>query len=367
MNNIEEESNKLEEFNISPNFEYEEDIVDDAQNTFAIIDSFEAFMSISDGKPYIIYQNKNNYNLEVLKVLKNKYKLVTSIQGHNANITSIKYFLNKDKKIEYLISSDYNGYILITNITEDYKKVGAIKTKYENGEISCCLMIFKTYHLDEENIKNGLFLFSNKTYQSNTNRPIKLFILYNGNLDLLNDFYLNQPNCTSYLLHWDNKKNKTDYLIDIGYKKIDIIGLHSNELYAKFITPVDTWYHCALIYNDQKNKRDLLYVTSIKSNIYVFNLDSKQIIKEIKTTGRVDRLYSILQWNSNYILVSDATAPDIKIIDINQGKYIGNNFIDHEDDFRCMRKIKHPKFGYCIITGGDDSIIKLYKSKAYNY
>ena len=46
------------------------------------------------------------------------------------------------------------------------------------------------------------------------------------------------------------------------------------------------------------------------------------------------RLYNIIQWNKNYILVSNATTPDIKIIDINQGKCVGNNFIGHEDDFR---------------------------------
>ena len=358
-----EESNNLEEYNISPNFEYEEDIVDDAQNTFALIDSFEAFMSISNGKPYIIYQNKNNLNLEVLKVLKNKYKLVTSIKGHDSNITFIKYFLNKNKKIEYLISSDYNGKIIIINISENYKKECAFKTEYENGEITCCLMIFKAYHLKEKDIKNGLFIISNKNSHDNQRTPLKLYILDSGNLKYLNDLYLNQSNNSSYLLHWDNKKNKNDYLIDIGYRMIDIIGLEKNDLYASFMTPLDTWYHCGLIYNDQKNKRDLLYVTSIKSNIYVFNLDSRQIIKEIRTSGRVERLYSILQWNSNFILASNATAPDIKVIDINQDKYVGNNFIAHEDDFRCIRKIKHPKFGYCIITGGDDSIIKLYKSK----
>ena len=107
----------------------------------------------------------------------------------------------------------------------------------------------------------------------------------------------------------------------------------------------------------------LLYFTSIKSSIFVFDLYHKQCIKEIKTSSNLERLYGIIQWNKNYILVSGATIPDIKVIDVKQKKCVGNIFIGHEDDFRCIRIIKHPKFGYSILTGGDDSTIKLYKIK----
>ena len=73
QNKLDENSEEEEEdYNISPNFEYEEDIIDDAEIAYALIDSFEAFMSKKDNKPYLIYQNKGNQKLEVLKVLKNK-------------------------------------------------------------------------------------------------------------------------------------------------------------------------------------------------------------------------------------------------------------------------------------------------------
>lgn len=369
-----EKKNKSEEDYIPPNFEYEEDIVDYAENTFALIDSFEAFMSHKDEKPYIIYQNKNTQHLEVLKVLKNKYKLVTKIEGHNSNITCIKYFYNEQKNTEYLISADYIGKIIITNITDNYKQESALKMEYDNGKISCCLMLFKfNFSFFKANtsigIKNPLILIANKnTSIGEQLNPIKEYFLENnGNLVLNDDLYLTSPN-TSYIIHWFHKTLETDYIIDIGYKKINIIvlfGEYKGNIYASFkpSMELETWYHCGLVYNDEEQNRELLFITSIKSYVFVFDLYSRQLIKEIKTSGKMDRLYNIIKWNINYILVSNATTPDIKVININQKKCVGNNYIPHEDDFRCIRKIKHPKFGYCIITGGDDNSLKLFKPR----
>ena len=365
IGDISNNNDDYEEYNVSPNFEYEEDIVDDAQINFALIDSFEAFMSIKDGKPYIIYQNKDNKILEVLKVLKNKYKQIAAIQGHNANITCIKYFLNKSKNIEYLISCDYNGFILITNITQNFKMESSIKTKYKNGEITSCLMIFEIYD-KKFDIQNGLIFISNKNSMENQITPTKEYILLkNGTLEFYHNFDENSPNNTSYLLYWDQKKNKQNYIITIGIKKIYVRNISSNDLYAAFGNSFEIWSHCGYVFydKDKEKERDLLFVTTIRSLIFLFDLNSKNFIKAIKTSGLNERLYSILQWNSNYILACNATGPDIKVIDIKEEKCVGNNYIGHEDDFRCMRKIKHPKFGFCIITGGDDYSIKLFKPK----
>lgn len=361
-----DENDENEDYSISPNFEYEEDIVDEAEITYALIDSFEAFMSKKDNKPYLIYQNNQNQKLEVLKVCKNKYKLVETIEGHNTKITSIKYFFNEYDNIEYLISSDYDGKVLITNITEDFKRKSIVKTDNKRGQITCCLMIFKLIEKNDLDIKDGLVLLSNKNSQNQNSlqNNIKVCILSkNGDMELYH--YLDGTNLsnTSYMLHWANKKLKRDYIIDIGNKKVAVIGLIENDNYAFFRTTLETWYHCGYIFYDEKNDRDLLYISTIKSYLFVFDLYSKQTIKSIKTSGKIERLYGILSWNSNYILVAGATSSDIKIIDINQSKYTGNIFTGHEDDFRCIRKIKHPKFGYCILTGCDDSTIKLFKPK----
>ena len=352
-----------EEYNISPNLVYEEDIVDVVECTFTIANSFEAFMSVKDEKPYLVYQEKDNKNLEVMKVLKNKYKLVSVIKGHNSPITTIKYFLNKTNNIEYIISADYDGIIILTSVTEDFKIINKFKTDYINGQLSSCLMIFELNQQCDFDIKNGILLTSCKNIYANQQLPMRLYVLNEkGKFDVLKEFFGFSTN-TSYMLHWYNKKTKTNYIIDLGKNKIVFISLLSGSLYTEIKPDLNTWYHSGLIYDDVKNDREILYINSILSIVLLFDLSNNTIIGKIKTSSQLERLYSMIQWNDNYILIAGATTPDIKVIDIRDQKCVGNIFIGHNDDFRCLRKIKHPKFGYCIITGSDDCTLKLYKLK----
>ena len=357
------DSNDLEEYNVSPNLVYEEDIIDIAECTFTISNSFEAFMSVKDRNPYIVYQDKDSKNLEVLKVLKNKYKLVSIIQGHNSAITTIKYFLNKTNNIEYIISADYDGIIIITSVTENFKKISQSKTDYINGQLSSCLMIFELNEPCSFDIKNGIVLIGCKNSQDNQQLPIRMFLLdEKGKLDNILE-YLGFSNNTSYMLHWYNKKKKRNFIIDLGNNKIGFISLLSPSSSSVFLPDINSWYHSGLIYKDVKNNREILYVNTIISVVLLIDLYKKRTIGKIRTSSQIERLYSIIQWNDNYILIAGATTPDIKVIDIKQQKCVGNIFIEHNDDFRCLRKIKHPKFGYCIITGSDDYTLKLYKLK----
>ena len=357
------DSKDLEEYNVSPNLVYEEDIVDDAECTFTITDSFEAFMSVKDGKPYIVYPEKESHNLEVLKVLKNKYKLVSIIKGHTSHISTIRYFLNKTNNIEYIVSADYDSLIILTSVTEDFKILNKFKTDYINGQLSSCLMVFELNQPCDFDIKNGILLTSCKNTYANQQLPMRLHVLNEkGKLDVLKEFFGFSTN-TSYILHWYKKKEKTNYIIDLGKNKIVIISLLSGSIYTQFIPDLNTWYHSGLIYDDVKNNREILYVNSILSIVLLIDLYNNQIIGKIKTSSQLERLYGMIQWNDDYILIAGATTPDIKVIDVRDQKCVGNIFIGHNDDFRCLRKIKHPKFGYCIITGSDDCTLKLYKLK----
>ena len=362
-NKNELDSNDIEEYNVSPNLVYEEDIVDEAECTFTIANSFEAFMSVKDGKPYIVYQVKDSQNLEVLKVLKNKYKLVSIIKGHKSPITTIRYFLNKTNNIEYIVSADYDGIIITTSVAEDFKVISKLKTDYINGQLSSFLMIFELNQPCDFEIKNGILLTSCKNTYVNHQLPMRLYVLNEkSSFDILKEFY-GFSNNTSYLLHWYNKKTKTNYIIDLGKNKVVIISLLTGSIYIEFKPDLNTWYHSGFIYDDAKNDREILYINTILSVVILFDLYNNKYIGKIKTSSQIERLYAMIQWNDDYILIAGATTPDIKVIDIKQQKCVGNIFIGHNDDFRCLRKIKHPKFGYCIITGSDDNTLKLYKLK----
>ena len=293
--------------------------------------------------------------------------MVATIKGHNTYITSIKYFLNEYKKKEYIISSDYDGFIIITNfiyISEEYISKCAFKTEFGNGQIFCCLMLFKLNSYILSNTGNALIFISSKKSNEEDKISLLSYVLGNDDKVIFKANLVNLHNKISYILYWDNKKLKKDYLITIGYKKTLITGIIDDEQYAIFANEFKIYYHCGLIYNDEMNHNDLLYITSVQSYIFVYDLYEKTLIKEIRVSPVFDRLYAILQWNEHYIIVSNSTKSDIKVIDIKQGKMVGNILIAHEDDFRCIKKIKHPKFGYCILTGGDDYTIKLYKPRS---
>jgi WD40 repeat protein len=298
-----------------------------------------------------------------LKVLKNKYKLVSIIKGHESPITTIRYFLNKTNNTEYIISADYDGIIILTSVTEDFKIISKFKTDYISGQLSSCLMIFELNEPCDFDIKNGLLLTSSKKNFYNQDLPMRLYALNGkGSFDNIKE-YFNFSNNTSYILHWYNKKTKTNYIIDLEKNKIIIISLLSGNIYNEYNLNLNTWYHSGLIYYDAENDRDILYINTIISMVLLLDLHNNQIIGKIKTSSQIERLYGMIQWNENYILIAGATTPDIKVIDIKEQKCVGNIFIGHNDDFRCLRKIKHPKFGYCVITGSDDYTLKLYKLK----
>ena len=83
----------------------------------------------------------------------------------------IYYFLYN---IEYLISLDYDGKIIITDITDDYKQKFEIKINiYGNDQITCCLMIFIIYNKEKLDIKSGLVLISNKNTLREGKSPTK--------------------------------------------------------------------------------------------------------------------------------------------------------------------------------------------------
>ena len=65
--------------------------------------SFALFNGIKDNIEYIVYNNKNNYNIEIMRI--NDKTIINSLKGHNDRTTVIRYYI-KDNKEEYILSCD---------------------------------------------------------------------------------------------------------------------------------------------------------------------------------------------------------------------------------------------------------------------
>ena len=86
------------------------------------------------------------------------------------------------------------------------------------------------------------------------------------------------------------------------------------------------------------------------------------MVKKIKISNKCDniRLYGLLLWKEDYLIVNDDTHRALEIIDLKYNKVV--SFIDnkHKESVRCIKRISHPNYGECLLTGGDDHTIKLW-------
>ena len=62
------------------------------------LDNFDVFIGLKDKIEYIIYNNKNNYNLDIMRI-KDK-SIITSLKGHNNKTTVIRYYLKNNEIIK---------------------------------------------------------------------------------------------------------------------------------------------------------------------------------------------------------------------------------------------------------------------------
>ena len=110
-------------------------------------DIFEVFNSIKDNEDYLVSPNKTNFHLDIFTLKDNKF--YGSLKGHQKKVTSVRYFLNEYSNNEYLISSDEMGIIFIWDISNLYKKLFTLNTKYNDIIYSCLLMFTGDNYVNE--------------------------------------------------------------------------------------------------------------------------------------------------------------------------------------------------------------------------
>jgi len=311
-------------------------------------DRFEVFLCYKDNKEYIISPNCNNYNLDIFNLLDNKK--ILSLKGHENNIRTIRYFINKNNYNinEYLISGDDNKIIIIWNITNNYDIKYLIDTKYGDN-IYSCLLIFPHNYND-----NYIITSTYNKSDDNNKSATKIYSLNNGKFIK----YINNTNNNHiyYLLSWNNKKNNQYYIIQFTKKKIMINNLLDNELYSELIQEPENDHFSGYIYN--RNNNDYLCSSSYNGYINIWDLNNKKISKIINTNNC--RLAHIIEWNNKYIIVADVNNKSFKIIDFDENKIISDIGGQHTGEVKCIKKIYHPFYGESLLTCGQDKSIKLW-------
>lgn len=308
---------------------------------------FEVYKSRKDGKEYLVCPSYKTNKINIISI--NDNKITKELEGHECHITSIRYFTNNKTNKEYLISADKSNLVIIWDISNNYKISQKIQTDYKDYILSC-LLIFNI-EISSSKVYNYIVISCScigftKLYSFDTNLFLK---------NIQNTEY----NFTNYLLLWKNKKDNSDYIIEICFKKICIYHLlNNNQLYAELISnnTANSDLFSGIIYN--RKDADLLLVSSSNGYIDVWDLFNKSIYLSINING--SRYMDIIQWNEKYTIVTDNAHKSINIIDLTQMKVIGN--ISGKDIFsvKKIKKINHPKYGQGILSSGYDNDLKLW-------
>ena len=340
-----------------PNFIFQEEIVSYCDCICGLNESFDVFNSIKDKNDYLIISNKDNNNIEIINLYTKE--LVKSIEGNSTKFILLKYYLDLGKKKEYLICLDLKSLIKVISITDNYNIISKIEFPREfknNWKLLNCTVLFKVQIGSQ---KMDIIIVSNRQRYMEE-QGTKIYNLHTG--QFLKDVSNTNKYKVRYIIPWFNEENEQYYLIMLCEDLLVVVSLLQNEIYAKLNEERYKSYSSGFVHKE--DDVDYLYVCNNWSEICIWNLISKELVKNIKVSVKCDniRLYGLLLWNENYLVVIDDTRNAIKIIDLKQDKVISSTNYRHNESVRCVKRIKHKIYGECLLTGGDDYSIKLWKN-----
>ena len=296
---------------------------------------FAVFTGLTDNLEYLVFNNKNNYNLDVM-TLKDK-AIVKSLKGHENKVHVIRYF-NKDDKNEYLLSCDEDKVSIVWDIQNDYKQKIVIKEKYF-GNIFDALLLFNINGSDYIALSSG-----------NANEYTKLYA-FRENAAFIKNIYGTNKNNTNYLIYW--KYNNKNYLIELCDKKITVNNLFDDAVYANLSMDPEGFHFSGFLYKD-----NYLCVSDGRNNfIRVWDLVHKSVYKQIRFDA--SNANEIIFWEKNYAIVGCKSC--FVLVDLEEEKMIKKVVLDNPKYYLCgVKKIKLVQLGECLICSDDSNNIRLF-------
>ena len=335
----EKEENNFKSQNISINFyenpenlSFKEYLTNNHSNS-GWLREFAIYTSLYDNLDYLVYNNKNNYNLDILRI--KDRKIIHYLKCHKTKVSVIRYFIQNKNNKEYLLSCDESRLTCCWDIST-YTLIDSIYTNY-SGYIWDALMLFNIFG------KNYIFLPSNSS-----NEYTKIYE-FKENLQFIRDISGTKENKTNYLIPWFFDNNY--YLIECCSSKISINNILKDEIYANLKCEPEGLHCCGYIYND-----NYLCVSDYNNNfVRIWDLINKTVYKEINYEGNLS--YGIIPWNDVYSII--ACSGYLVIIDLKQQK-MAKSITLKKANLCGIKKIKLSKFGECLICSDTTNNIRLF-------
>ena len=364
----------------APNLRFKENIVNNFNSCYWICDTFDVYYPSKEVKElHLIYSIFDKKEITIFRI--SDKKIIKSLSGHSNFIDKVKNFYNDKDNHNYLLSADWDYYLLVWDLDNNYEIRHKINTKYSNYLYSFLIYFKLDYIITSSYGQNELIDF------------IKIYSFKDGKF--LRNVPQTDTNNTLQCLIWEKGKEEL-YIIALCYEKISIFNLLNNELYGHLTIPINQscgdYYFSGFISYDNK----YLYTSSSEGFINIWNLLEKSLVKNIAIPN--GSLFKIVPWSiyinysynkedsklykiiNNYILVCDKMKFGILSLNImfrNEIDY--NNFTNKIDDLgeeffheyqvlnlnkkkqnEPIKKIQHPLYGDSILCSDENRNIDLW-------
>ena len=302
---------------------------------------FALYTGFIDKIQYMVFCNKNNYNLEIMR-LPDK-TIITNLKGHSTNTNVIKYFFESKSGKEYLLSVDGNHLLIIWDL-QNFNKKCEIATQYK-GEIRGAMIAFNIFN-------NNYIIISSQEKKEYA----KIYSFEDKPSFVSNIFKTNDDITYSILLWFYNNKY---FIIQLAKGNISINNLLEEEHYANLSKGGEERNNLSgFIYN----KNYLVVSSECGSYIRIWDLIRKIIFKEFKISGWG---YGIIPWNQKYCIVGSHSK--FIIADLEKGKEEKEieARVVRQGGFNygyiiCLKKIKIDQVGESLLIADIDQNIRLY-------
>jgi len=319
--------------------EYLEDLAKDSFAYEPLVNSFSVFETF-DHILMIIYATRNN-SIISYDIIENR-KITEIENAHNKSITIFSHCSDNINKRDLILSvSSFDNNIKLWDI----HKWECLFNKIANNNPwtwSACFL---------KDNNQVLILTSN---WSKTNCEMIKVLNYNG--DKIKE--INDSNDGTFFIdsYYDVKFSK-NYILSSHLDYVKSYDYNNNKVYHKYCDNNNKGHSCISINNNKENT--FLIDSSADGFLRIWDFHLGLLLNKIEVK---DQLYGICLFNENYCFVG-CDDKTIKFIDM-KNKRVVKNLNGHNMGVLTIKKIKHPKYGDCLISQGycEDNI-KLWKIK----
>ncbi len=163
---------------------------------------------------------------------------------------------------------------------------------------------------------------------------------------------------TYYINKWFHEDKF--YIINANSNNVRIYNMDKpDSLYKTFHEGKATWHMSAFV--EKINGCEMLVETDGSGHIRVWDIEQGKLTNDIVCSP--SNLRGICMWNEQF-LIACSSDKTIKVVDIKKNMVI-NSMNAHTNSVCSAIKVKHPKYGECLITGSIDGSVKLFVNKNF--